>query len=162
MRSIRFPVVAALAVLSITACSRNRPGDVATEQPREPETTSQPPAAYPSPNPTPTPAPEPAAPVVNEPLAVGDSIYSGKVGGANCASCHGADAKGTDQAPDLTDDKWLHGDGSLEFIKGIVRNGVPQPKEHSAAMPGFGTTLSEEQITAVASYVRSRSARGAS
>ena len=93
---------------------------------------------------------------------MGDSVFAGRVGSANCGTCHGVDARGTSQGPDLTDDKWLHGDGSVEFIKQIVRNGVPTPKEHSAAMPAFQGTLTEEQIDAVATYVRSRNARGAS
>jgi glucose/arabinose dehydrogenase/cytochrome c553 len=35
-------------------------------------------------------------------VALGDSIYSGKVAGGTCAACHGADAKGSSLAPDLT------------------------------------------------------------
>jgi mono/diheme cytochrome c family protein len=144
MRYLRIPVFVALAVLSVAACSRNRPGDTATAQPADLPTYSQPRV---EPGTTTTPA---------DSIGMGANIFAGTVTGTNCASCHGADAKGTAQGPDLTDAKWLHGDGSLEFIKRIVRDGVPQPKEHSAAMPGFGTTLTEEQINAVSAYVRSR------
>ena len=144
MRYLRVPMFTALAVLSVAACSRNRPGDTTTAQPDDLPTYSQPPVAAGS---TTTPA---------DSIGMGATLFAGTVAGTNCASCHGADAKGTAQGPDLTDSKWLHGDGSLEFIKRIVRDGVPTPKEHSGAMPAFKVSLTEEQINAVASYVLSR------
>jgi cbb3-type cytochrome c oxidase subunit III len=88
-------------------------------------------------------------------IALGKNVFTGNEGGANCSTCHGQDAKGTAQAPDLTDQEWIHGDGSVDFIKQIVREGVPNPKEFDAPMPAFQSTLSEEQIDAVATYVRS-------
>lgn len=92
-------------------------------------------------------------------LALGDSIFHGKKAGGMCFTCHGATAKGTaGLAPDLTDAKWLHGDGSYAFIVGIVEKGIPKPKEAVAPMVARGgANLNAAQIRAVAAYVYSLS-----
>jgi glucose/arabinose dehydrogenase/mono/diheme cytochrome c family protein len=91
-------------------------------------------------------------------VALGDSIYSGKVAGGTCAACHGADAKGSSLAPDLTSKKYLWGDGSYASILGIIRQGVPKPKQHAEPMPPLGgAQLSQAQLAAVAAYVWSLS-----
>lgn len=94
-------------------------------------------------------------------VALGDSIFHGTAGGGICFTCHGADAKGVQGlGPDLTDTTWLHGDGSLEFIKTTVRNGVTTPKEAAAPMPPMGgATLTPAQVDAVSAYVQSLSRR---
>ncbi len=88
-------------------------------------------------------------------VALGDSIYNGRVAGGTCFACHRADGKGmAGLAPDLTDGNWLHGDGSLTFLETIIRVGVPKPKQAAAAMPPMGgAKLTPEQIKAVAAYV---------
>ena len=90
-------------------------------------------------------------------LALGDSIFHGRVAGGLCATCHGPKGKGMPAlGPDLTDDVWLHGDGSVEFIVSIVRTGVMKPKKSAAVMPpGGGSALRPEQLRAVAAYVHS-------
>ena len=90
-------------------------------------------------------------------LALGDSIFHGRVAGAICFTCHGPAAKGLPRlAPDLTDAKWLHGDGSYAFIVKTVTAGVPKPKEAIAPMlPMGGAKLSADQVHAVAAYVYS-------
>ncbi|HKT61360.1 MAG TPA: c-type cytochrome [Gemmatimonadales bacterium] len=86
-------------------------------------------------------------------IALGDSIFHGQVGGGTCSACHGQDAKGTAVAPDLTDNVWLNGDGSYQFIVNTVTNGVPKPKEHPAPMPPKGgAPLTDDQVKAVAAY----------
>jgi glucose/arabinose dehydrogenase/mono/diheme cytochrome c family protein len=91
-------------------------------------------------------------------VALGDSIYSGKVGGGTCAGCHGADAKGSTLAPDLTSNKYLWGDGSYASILGIIKQGVAKPKQHAEPMPPMGgAQLSQAQLAAVAAYVWSLS-----
>lgn len=91
-------------------------------------------------------------------VALGDSIFHGQVAGGTCTACHGQDAKGTAVAPDLTDSKWLNGDGSYQFIVNTVTTGVPKPKEHPAPMPPKGgATLTDDQVKAVAAYVYSLS-----
>src|SRR5581483_4893087 len=85
-------------------------------------------------------------------IALGDSIFRGKVAGGLCFTCHQPNAKGLPGiAPDLTDDKWLHGDGSYEFIVATVTKGVPKPKQAVAPMlPKGGANLTDAQIRAVA------------
>lgn len=88
-------------------------------------------------------------------VALGDSVYNGRVAGGTCFACHRADGKGMPGlAPDLTDGTWLHGDGSLDFLESIIRVGVPKPKQAAAAMPPMGgAKLTPDQIKAVAAYV---------
>jgi cbb3-type cytochrome c oxidase subunit III len=91
-------------------------------------------------------------------IAEGDKIFHGQEAGGTCTACHGQDAKGTPMAPDLTDNTWIHGDGSLSFIEHTVTTGVPQPKSHPAPMPPMGgASLTPAQIKAVAAYVYSLS-----
>ena len=90
-------------------------------------------------------------------VALGDSIFHGTAANGICYTCHGPNAKGTELAPDLTDQTWLNGDGSLGFIHNTVVNGVPTPKQHAAPMPAFGQAFSNDQVNAVASYVYSLS-----
>lgn len=92
-------------------------------------------------------------------IALGDRIFHGKVGGAVCTTCHGQDARGLPGlGPDLTDGKWLHGDGGLEFLRNIIRTGVPKPSQSATVMPPYGgTPLGADQLDAVAAYVYSLS-----
>lgn len=94
-------------------------------------------------------------------IALGDSIFHGRVAGGLCFSCHAPDAKGIrGLAPNLTDASWLHGDGSYAFIVATVEKGVPRPKEAFAPMlPKGGARLSVDQVRAVAGYVYSLSRR---
>src|SRR6266705_1049315 len=78
------------------------------------------------------PAPSPSA-ITPAMITLGDSVFHGTAGGGTCAVCHGANAKGTPGlAPDLTDAKWLNGDGSYGSIVGVVQQGVAEPKESTA------------------------------
>ena len=107
------------------------------------------------------PAPQPASragqdtTITPAMIALGDSIYRGRVAGGTCIACHGPAAKGIPGlAPDLTDTKWLHGDGGLAFLARIIESGVPRPKEAAAAMPSAGgARLSPAQLRAVAAWV---------
>jgi len=89
--------------------------------------------------------------------ALGDSIFHGKAANGICYTCHQANARGLKGiAPDLTDAKWLHGDGTLESIMTTIEKGVPKPKESPVPMPPWGgSKLSPTQLRAVASYVKS-------
>jgi glucose/arabinose dehydrogenase/mono/diheme cytochrome c family protein len=87
-------------------------------------------------------------------VALGRRVFRGEVGGATCGGCHGADGAGTPVGPDLTSGTWLWGDGSLESIRKVIVEGVPNPKKHLGAMPPYGgTVLSESDVAAVAAYV---------
>ena len=94
-------------------------------------------------------------------LAQGKAIFEGRQAGALCFTCHGMDGKGVPGlAPNLTDAKWLHGDGGVAFLQKLIREGVPKPKEAAAPMlPMGGAKLSDDQIQAVASYVASLAKR---
>lgn len=81
----------------------------------------------------------------------GKSVFMGK---GNCLTCHGANAKGTPLAPNLTDSTWLHVDGSETQIVALIRTGVAKPKQHPAPMPPMGgAKLTDAEIAAVAKYV---------
>lgn len=92
-------------------------------------------------------------------VALGRQVFLGKAGGAICTTCHGTNAKGLKGlGPDLTDGTWLHGDGSVAFLKTIIRTGVAKPKQSSAAMPPYGgTPLKAEHLDAVVAYIHSLS-----
>jgi mono/diheme cytochrome c family protein len=92
-------------------------------------------------------------------LALGDSVYHGRVGGALCLVCHGPAGKGvTGTGPDLTDKEWLNADGSVASIEKVITEGVAKPKKHPAPMPPKGGgQLTDSQIKAVAAYVYSLS-----
>jgi mono/diheme cytochrome c family protein len=98
----------------------------------------------------------PASPAV---LALGDSVFHGKAGGALCYVCHGPAGKGiAGLGPNLADKEWVNGDGSLPFIERVVLDGVPKPRKMPAPMPPKGGgQLNESQIKAVAAYVYSLS-----
>jgi len=87
-------------------------------------------------------------------VALGAQIYSGQVGGAPCAGCHGQDGKGTPLGADLTAGKWLWSDGSVAGLTKTIIDGVPTPKNHTGVMPPKGgANLSSQQLSAVAAYV---------
>lgn len=88
-------------------------------------------------------------------VAEGKKVFEGKSGGALCFSCHGMNAKGFPGiGPDLTDKKWLHGDGTLAFIEKLIKTGVPKPKQSAAPMlPMGGAQLNDAQVKAVAAYI---------
>ena len=90
-------------------------------------------------------------------LALGRKVYDGKAGGAMCATCHGPQAKGVPGlGPDLTDGTWLHGDGSVVFLRNVIGAGVTKPKKSAAVMPpNGGGKLNATQVAAVAAYVMS-------
>ncbi|MBI4543803.1 MAG: c-type cytochrome [Gemmatimonadetes bacterium] len=113
-----------------------------------------------------TPAPEQPAPgaialpegVTQEMVTQGQQLFTGS---GNCFTCHGQDARGTQLAPNLTDQEWLNISGSYDEVVKLVKTGVPQPKQHPAAMPPMGgVSLTEDQVKAVAAYVYTLSRGG--
>ncbi|HEY9057269.1 MAG TPA: cytochrome-c oxidase, cbb3-type subunit III [Aurantimonas sp.] len=78
--------------------------------------------------------------------------------GDNCAACHGSDAKGRINYPDLTDDDWLWG-GSPEAIAETMRVGINSAHAEGrvAQMPAFGRDqmLSRTEVEEAANYVYS-------
>lgn len=88
-------------------------------------------------------------------VATGQEIFTGK---GICYTCHGAEAAGTQLAPNLTDDVWINLEEPItpEAIAALIRTGVPTPVEHPAPMPPMGgAQLTDQEIEAVAMYVYS-------
>lgn len=111
---------------------------------------------------TPAPAPTPAVDVPDEPtpamVARGDSIFHGLAANGICNTCHAQKGEGGAMAPNLTDDVWLHIDGSMKQIAGLITTGVPTPRQHPATMPPWGgVELTQADLAAVAGYVYSLS-----
>ncbi len=84
-------------------------------------------------------------------VSAGKELFGGK---GLCLACHGPDAKGG-LGPDLTDTDWLHGDGSFTDIVSRVLLGVPDDESITGQSmpPKGGSTLTDEEVRAVAAYV---------
>lgn len=85
--------------------------------------------------------------VDNVTAAKGKAIFE-----ANCAACHGADAKGTQAmgAPNLTDRTWLYG-GSLNTVMRTIAQG------RQGHMPAHREFLGAAKVHLLAAYVYSLS-----
>ncbi|MEX8517845.1 MAG: cytochrome-c oxidase, cbb3-type subunit III [Leptothrix sp. (in: b-proteobacteria)] len=80
-------------------------------------------------------------------MGIGERLFAN-----NCAGCHGSDARGSKGFPNLTDNDWLGGDGSLAYIEKTVTNG------RQGMMPVMaGAVGSPEDVKNVANYVLSLS-----
>jgi cytochrome c oxidase cbb3-type subunit 3 len=66
----------------------------------------------------------------------------------NCASCHAEDGGGG-IGPNLADRNWIHGDGSIDAILKVIREGVAEK-----GMPPWGPILKREETISVAAFVR--------
>jgi len=64
-----------------------------------------------------------------------------------CAPCHGARAEGV-IGPNLTDSAWIHGQGALTDIYGVIDQGVL-----AKGMPAWGKQLSPIEVRKLAAYV---------
>jgi cytochrome c oxidase cbb3-type subunit 3 len=102
-------------------------------------------------------------------LQPGDDLHryavarGGSVFRAQCSQCHGSGAAGAKGYPNLRDDDWLWG-GEIEAITATIDHGIRNETDGDARwseMPAFGEILSNEEITAVVSYVGSLSAPAA-
>ena len=112
-----------------------------------PENTSTPK----SPPPTGASSAAPSA----ELIAQGDKIFHGP---GNCYACHGTNAQGS-VGPNLTDAEWIHSKGSYEEIVAQVTKGVTKEESKSGIVmpPRGGSTISDDDVKAVAAYVYSLS-----
>ena len=77
-------------------------------------------------------------------MAVGERLFA-----ANCAACHGADARGGKGFPNLTDNDWLWG-GTPERIEETITKGRVGMMPPIAAVVGTA-----DDVRNVAAYVRS-------
>ena len=79
-------------------------------------------------------------------MAIGERLFAN-----NCATCHGADARGSKGFPNLTDKDWLYG-GTPEKIIETITNG------RQGTMPPIAAAVgSAEDVRNVANYVLSLS-----
>lgn len=100
-----------------------------------------------------------------EQLANDERLYQAAVEGGraafkvHCVQCHGSGAAGSKGYPNLNDDDWLWG-GDLGAIHFTLEHGIRQPDHDQtrfSQMPAFAGVISNNEIDAVASYVRSLS-----
>ncbi|MGH7562418.1 MAG: c-type cytochrome [Gemmatimonadales bacterium] len=95
--------------------------------------------------------------VTAERIARGRDLF---LGAGLCMACHGADAKGA-VGPDLTDTLWQHHKGSYEEIYAQLVRGIPAEESKSGTLmpPRGGSSLTDDELRAVAAYVWSLSRR---
>ncbi len=67
--------------------------------------------------------------------------------GAVCVACHAEQGQGL-VGPNLTDDYWIHADGSLMSIRKIVATGVAEK-----GMPAWEKLMSAEELHQVVAFV---------
>ncbi len=75
-----------------------------------------------------------------------------------CAKCHTSNGKGGPRAPDLTDNEWLHCDGTVGGIRAVLLSGVPRDKFHDPSRPFEMNPVTnlvpdEKDLNALAVYV---------
>jgi mono/diheme cytochrome c family protein len=86
-------------------------------------------------------------------LKLGAKVYE-----QQCATCHGADGKGAPPAyPPLAGNRSLAAEVAMNPVRLVLNGGYPpgtagNPRPYG--MPPFGTTLSDEEVAAVVSYIR--------
>lgn len=78
-------------------------------------------------------------------MATAKNLFS-----ANCAGCHGSDARGAKGFPNLTDKDWLWGGEEARLLETIAQG-------RHGMMPALGSVLGETGVNEVASYVVSLS-----
>jgi len=76
----------------------------------------------------------------------GSLIFSQK----GCIACHGAKGEGNNIGPNLTDNSWINGCKQTDIEK-IITEGNP-----AKGMLSFKSTLSNEEIAMVATYIRTK------
>lgn len=79
-----------------------------------------------------------------EGVAYGAEVYK-----IRCAACHG-DAGQGGIGPNLTDNYWIHGDGSVKTIAEVVDKGVTEK-----GMPAWGPVLGMKDVVAATYFIES-------
>ena len=89
----------------------------------------------------------------NAQMKMGENVYS-----ANCTACHNSDGKGIPNlAASLANNPGLLADDASSIITTVLQGGrgaVTAGNPTSGAMPSFAWKLSDEQVAAVATYLR--------
>jgi mono/diheme cytochrome c family protein len=90
---------------------------------------------------------------VSDPVAAGEATYQ-----KNCSSCHQATGKGVTGAfPPVVGSEWVT--GPSETLVRILLHGLQGPVQvagvtYNGAMPAWKDVLKDEEIAAVATYIR--------
>ncbi|MEP7384553.1 MAG: c-type cytochrome [Gemmatimonadota bacterium] len=143
MRALSFNTACSIALVLILAACGGKSGEASSDS--DDAQASDAPAAAASFDP---------ATITPAMLALGDSLFHGLIGATSCQACHGVDGAQGTVAPILTDDEWLHSDGSWEGIYKTVVSGVSAPKKFISVMPPYGgVPMTEERTRAVTAYV---------
>jgi mono/diheme cytochrome c family protein len=101
-----------------------------------------------------------AAAALADPVAAGERIYAN-----NCSSCHQASGQGIPGAfPPVVPSEWVT--GAPETLTRILLHGLQGPIEvagqvYNGAMPAWKDLLKDEEIAAVATYLRQLGANSA-
>lgn len=77
---------------------------------------------------------------------------------STCAACHQAQGEGTNVYPPLAGSEWVNGPESRVvriILHGLIGDVEVQGEVYNGAMPAWGPSLSDEEIAAVATYIRS-------
>lgn len=98
-----------------------------------------------------SPRPRPEG-VTDSSIAWGRQLFHGS---ANCASCHGLEARGTDEGPALSGALWLHGPGTYEWLVEQITQGISAHNTWTGKpMPMRGwSNMPDGDVRAVAAYV---------
>jgi mono/diheme cytochrome c family protein len=86
-------------------------------------------------------------------MRTGAQIFS-----STCAACHQAQGEGTDRYPPLAGSEWVNGPESRVvrlILPGLTGDVEVQGQVYNGAMPPWGSALSDAEIAAVATYIRS-------
>jgi mono/diheme cytochrome c family protein len=97
------------------------------------------------------PRPRPEG-VTDSTIAWGRQLFHGS---ANCAACHGVEARGTDEGPQLSGALWLHGPGTYEWLVEQIKQGISAHRTWTGKpMPMRGwSNMPDADVRAVAAYV---------
>lgn len=77
---------------------------------------------------------------------------------STCAACHQPQGEGTETYPPLAGSEWVKGNENRLIriiMQGLTGDVEVQGQVYSGAMPAWGHTLSDAEIAAVATYIRS-------
>lgn len=93
--------------------------------------------------------------IANDPELYNFALAGGKVAFKdNCATCHGSGGAGAKGYPNLNDDDWIWG-GDMASIYHTIKYGIRLHEEaRQSSMPAFAGVLKDDEISAIADYVK--------
>lgn len=97
------------------------------------------------------------SPTAQAPSAAGEG-EGAELYAARCASCHGADLRGTDRGPSHLSIVYEPGHHSDDAFRSAIRNGSPQHHWDFGAMPPV-EGLTDDEVDSVIEFVRTEQER---